>query len=221
VDNGKHSSITVIASNQTHAISLINVTKPCHGLFVDVLNNLYCSIQYENLLIGKKLNNHSNASEIIATGGNTSSLPTILNRPRGIFVDQYINIYVADSGHHRVIRLDSTLHNFTVVAGGQHTEETIGLNEPSGVVLDADGYLYIVDERNERIVGSGPYGFRCLVGCSSTNGSASDQLRRPWTMYFDSKGNMYVTDVMNRRIQKFLIATNSCGKLLLAVKRNK
>ncbi len=91
---------------------------------------------------------------------------------------------------------------------------TIALNQPSGVVLDADNYLFIVDCGNNRIIGSGPNGFRCVAGCSGLSGSSANQLYSPGMLSFDSYGNIFVTDRDNNRIQKFLLATSSCGKCL-------
>jgi hypothetical protein len=44
------------------------------------------------------------------------------------------------------------------------------------------------------------------------NGSAANQLSMPRHLSFDSYGNIFVVDGYNNRIQKFLLATNSCGK---------
>lgn len=101
--------------------------------------------------------------------------------------------------------------NATTVAGRQ-APETITHRYPTDVVLDVDGYLFIVDSGNNRIVGSGSTGFRCIVGCSGTGGLGSNQLYIPQIMAFDSYGKIYITDCGNNRTQKFLLATNSCGK---------
>ena len=114
-------------------------------------------------------------------------------------------------GNNRIQRFQLGQLNATTVAG-TGAANTIDLNWPTGIVLDVDGYLFIVDENNHRIVGSGPHGFRCLVGCSNTKGAQSHQLDYPQTIAFDSFGNMFVTDRDNHRVQKFILATNSCGK---------
>jgi hypothetical protein len=67
-----------------------------------------------------------------------------------------------------------------------------------------------VDYGNDCIIGSGPNGFQCIAGCSGSYGSAPDQLHDPLNLAFDSYGNIFVTD--SNRIQKFILATNSCGK---------
>lgn len=79
-------------------------------------------------------------------------------------------------------------------------------------MIDADGYLFIADSMNNRIVGSGPNGYQCIVGCSGMSGNASNQLDGPRNLAFDSNGNLFVVDTFNNRIQKFMLATNSCGK---------
>jgi DNA-binding beta-propeller fold protein YncE len=132
----------------------------------------------------------------------------MLYNPQGIFVDSNLNLYVADFSNNRIqFFLAGQLSGTTIAGNGV----SISLYGPSGITLDADGYLFTVDCSNSRVVGSGPNGFRCLVGCSGY-GSASDQLWNPQGLSFDSYGNMFVTDGSNYRIQKFFLATNSCGK---------
>jgi DNA-binding beta-propeller fold protein YncE len=126
-------------------------------------------------------------------------------------VDIKFNLYVADCGNNRIqlFQFDQ-LNGTTVPIIG--TTETITLSCPTGLVLDGDGYLFITDYNNNRIVGSGTNGFRCIAGCTGSNGSASNQLYYPRGLSFDSYGNIYVVDGYNNRIQKFFLATNSCGK---------
>ena len=131
--------------------------------------------------------------------------------PFGIFVTDKFDLYVADFGNHRIqLFKHGSQSGTTIVTNGSY--EHIELSFPTGIVLDADGFLFIVDYGNHRIIGSGPNGFRCVVGCSGRNGSASNLLSNPITMNFDSFGNIIVVDQDNYRIQRFRLATNSCGK---------
>ncbi len=135
----------------------------------------------------------------------------MLNQPKGLFVDINLNLYVADYGNNRIQFFQSgQLIGSTLVGNG--APGPITLNSPVGVILDADSNLFIADSGNNRILGSGPDGYRCLVGCSGTSGSASNQLDTPKILSFDSFGNIFVVDGSNSRIQKFFLATNSCGK---------
>ncbi len=183
----------------------------CLDLFVDISNNLYCSMGYLNQVVTKSLNSFSDALTIVAGTGSPGSASNMLNTPYGIFVDTNFDLYVADCGNNRIQLFQSGQLNATTVAGNGSLITTITLHCPTGIILDADKYLYIVDQGNNRIVGSGPNGFQCLVGCSGP-GVESDQLFRPQFLSFDNYGNIFVVDKDNSRIQQFLLMTQLCSK---------
>jgi hypothetical protein len=187
------------------------VGSACYGLFVDINNTLYCSLQDLDQVVTKSLNSDSNIAIIVAGNGTAASPSNMLSHPQGIFVDINLDLYVADYGNNRIQLFQSGQLNATTIAGSESPNTTITLSGPTGIVLDADGYLFIVENNKNRIIGSGPDGFRCIAGCSG-NGSASNQLSSPQTLSFDSYGNMFVTDWGNNRIQKFILLTNSSGK---------
>ncbi len=85
----------------------------------------------------------------------------MLYNPNGIFVDNNFNLYVADTGNHRIQFFQSGQLTATTVVG-KGAPGTISLYNPTDVLLDADGYLFIVDSGNYRIVGSASNGFRCI-----------------------------------------------------------
>jgi DNA-binding beta-propeller fold protein YncE len=209
VDNGQsNGQVDKWASNATNSTPVMYVSSSCYGLFIDVYDNLYCSMFNLHQVVMKSLHNSVSTSTIVAGTGCPGNTSNMLNNPDGIFVDINLNLYVADWANNRIQFFTTGQLNGTTVAGNG---VSISLHGPSGITLDADGYLFIVDCSNSRVVGSGPNGFRCLVGCSGY-GSASDQLWNPQGLSFDSYGNMFVTDGSNYRIQKFFLATNSCGK---------
>jgi hypothetical protein len=183
----------------------------CFGLFVDVNNTLYCSLQNERKVV-KIFRNEKNAIKILITG--TRSVGVGVNEfssPWGIFVDTNFDLYVADAGNNRIqlFRLGQ-LQGTTVAGNG--IPQCLTLNFPTDVVLDADGYLYIGDDHNGRIIRSGHGEWQCIIGCSGSKGSAPNQLNQAYSLRFDTRGNLYIADEFNNRIQKFTLATNSCGK---------
>ena len=188
----------------------------CNGLFIDVRSNLYCSMSSNHQVAKGALDNTTTLSSIVAGNGTPGSDSTMLYTPRGIFVDSQLNLYIADSNNNRIQRFALGQFNATTVAGegASGLLGNISLYEPTDITLDADNHLFIVDSKNHRIVRLGPNRFQCLAGCSGSNGSASDQLTNPRRLSFDSYGNIFVTDRDNKRIQKFLLATNSCGKFI-------
>ncbi|CAF4159214.1 unnamed protein product, partial [Adineta steineri] len=191
-------------TNSNSSVPAMYVCSQCTGIFVDINNMLYCSMYTSNKIVSQSLDNNLNIWSIVAGTGTAGATSLTLNSPRGIFVDNNLNLYVADGGNNRIQKFLSGQLNGTTIPTG-----TIALSWPTAVVLDADGYLFIVDYANSRLIGSGPYGFRCIAACSG-QGSQSNQLYNPEMLSFDSYGNIFVTDYGNSRIQKFLLITNSC-----------
>jgi len=192
-------------SNQT--ISIATVSSTCYGLFVDMNNTLYCSMNSQHKVVKKSLN--SNSSTMITVAGNDSngSASNLLQGPYGIFVDTNFDLYVADAVNNRIqlFRLGET--NGIIVVGSTSANLTISLNWPTNVILDGNKYLFITDTNNHRIIGSDENGFRCIVACLGS-GSTSDKLAYPRSIAFDSFGNLFVADRYNNRTQKFYLLSN-------------
>ncbi|CAF2064970.1 unnamed protein product [Rotaria magnacalcarata] len=196
--------------NTTNSVPVANFSASCFGLFIAKNNNLYCSLSSSLQVVMITLDNNMNGITSVTDDGSSGPIRNDLLYHYSIFVDNMLNLYVADCGSNSVIRFPPGQSRGIIVAGIE-AAVSFPLHCPTGVVLDADGYLFIVDSGNNRIVQSGPNGFRCVVGCSNTSGSASNQLNSPFALSFDSYGNIFVTDQKNDRVQKFLLATNSCA----------
>ncbi|CAF4038351.1 unnamed protein product, partial [Adineta steineri] len=206
--------------NSIIGIPIMYTCTKCYGIFIDMNNNLYCSMYNFHQIVTKSLDVVSNALTIVAGTGTAGNTLSMLNSPAGIYVNTNFDLYVADYNNNRIQLFQSGQLNGITVAGIGSLNITITLNGPAAVVLDADSYLYIVDQNNYRIVGSGPNGFRCLVGCSGSSGSAANQLNYPRRLSFDSYGNMFVTDCNNDRIQKFALLTNLCSETITSTLMN-
>jgi hypothetical protein len=135
VDNGnpngrvEKSTLTAIQS-----ITVMNVDGQCTSIFVDINDNLYYSTHYQHKVVKKSLNSPTNSSIIVAGNGFNGSLPNMLNRPHGIFVDINFDLYVADSDNHRIqLFKPGELNGKTLVGNG--APGTIILNAPTGTRL--------------------------------------------------------------------------------------
>jgi len=209
VDNGNNRRVDKwIVENETW-ISVMNVTSHCSGLFIDIDENLYCSM-YDNHRVDKKWSN--GITTIVAGTGVRGSQSDMLNNPYGIFVDINLDLYVADYWNHRIQLFRLNQRNGITVAGKGSAKLTIELHFPTGIILDGDRHLFIVDHGNNRIIGSDENGFRCIFGCSGEEGSTNDKLSYPYAMSFDSYGNIYVTDQFNNRVQKISLSKKSDRK---------
>ena len=199
----------------------MNVNSSCIGLFVDIIDDLYCSSADEHRVFKRGLHSNTLTPFIVAGTGCPGPVPNMLDHPHGLFVDDSFNLYVADTLNNRIQFFEPGRPNGITVAGFGSIFFFI-LNKPTSIVLDADDYLFIVDSGNHRIIRSVANGFECLFGCSGESGASASHLSHPHTMAFDSNGNILVIDVNNHRIQKFNLARNSCGKCIhLELKKNK
>ena len=179
----------------------MSINGSCFSLFLGPNDTLYCSLSDLHQVVSRSLQNARTTPTVVAS---------TLNFPHGIFVDSAANLYVADSGNNRIQFYSPGGTNGTTVAGNG-IPYNLTLHTPIGVLLDADGSLFILEEGNGRIIRVGTSHYRCIVGCTSP-GNSSTQLSGPSSFQFDSLGNLFVVDRNNVRIQKFLLASNSCGE---------
>lgn len=211
VDNGWKGVVEKWAPDANESVVVMNVTAFCSGLFVDIVNNLYCSLPNEDRVEKQSLTASKNRSKTIVAGsGLCGSKLTMLCSPRGIFVTVKFDLYVADCHNNRIQLFRSEkLTGKTVV--GTMVSSSIKLSCPTGIVVDTNNYLFIVDSHNNRIIRSNSNEFYCVVGCSIGGGSASDRLGGPSSAAFDNAGNILVVDRQKSRVQKFLLMTNRDG----------
>ena len=219
VDNGSGGSVDRWEWNSTVRHVAMAVNSSCYGIFLDIKETLYCSIYDTHQVVKKSFMDPSNVTVIAAGNGIPGSALDQLILPAGLFVDQQLNMYVADWGNHRVLRFRRNSLIGTVVAGAG-APETIRLNFPMSITFDYDGYLYIVESGGNRVIGSGPLGFRCIASCTGVSGSAANQLSDGYSLSFDSDGNVFVDDAANSRIQEFILARNECCKSNIIITTN-
>jgi sugar lactone lactonase YvrE len=144
-----------------------------------------------------------------------------LNIPHGVYVTTGGEIYIADSGNHRIRKV--TAGNITTVAGDGTAEYSgdggsavsASLNVPLGVHVTTGGEIYIADSGNHcirKVDADGDIttvaGTGGSMGYSGDGGPAIDaQLNLPKDVTTDSAGNIYIADMDNHRIRKVTIST--------------
>jgi len=143
-----------------------------------------------------------------------------LNSPRKVAVDTAGNLYIADTGNHRIRKVTGT--TITTMAGTGAPDSTgdggpainATLNSPAGVAVDASGNVYIADTGNNRIrkvtgntittiAGTGTAGFDSDGW--NIGSSINKQLNQPQSVFVDVNGDIYIADTVNNRIRKVVI----------------
>lgn len=84
--------------------------------------------------------------------GTAGQTPVLLNSPMGIKVDTYLNMYVVDSGNHRIQMFCSNVQTGVTIAGtGVAGSGATQLSSPRGIAFDSFMNLYVTDRGNSRI----------------------------------------------------------------------
>ncbi len=75
------------------------------------------------------------------------------NNPQDLCKDELGNVYVADTGRQRVVKLDPTLTKVLMIYETFTRDgEEDGFNNPTGVCVSQENKLYIADSMNRRVV---------------------------------------------------------------------
>jgi len=221
VDNGyANGRVDKWIFNKTKNEPVMFVNSSCAALFVDIMNSLYCSSPNENRIFKLEHNKSIRIPVSIAGTGCPGPMTNMLDQPHGIFVDDALHLFVADTNNNRIQCFKSGHVHALTVAGFGATIFFL-LNKPTSITLDGNGNLFIVDSGNHRIIRSILNGFECIFGCSGISGTSASQLYHPQMMAFDKNGNIFVTDVNNHRIQKVILTRNSCGMYIFMSEVNK
>ena len=141
-----------------------------------------------------------------------------LNGPEGLFVDGAGDLWVADTGNHRVLR-------FSTISTGASADFAVGfpgapsattLSSPKGVAIDSGGHLWVADSGFSRLLGydapitAGKAATRVIGHAGSfTSGTANDgglgaaSLAFPEKVLVDDAGRLWVADTGNNRVLEY------------------
>jgi sugar lactone lactonase YvrE len=139
-----------------------------------------------------------------------------LDEPNAVAIDASGNMFIADGGHNRIRKINtsgivSTFAGTGVAgySGDGGPAAAAQLNYPTGIKFDQSGNLYVADDYNHvirkintsgnitTIAGNGTSGF------SGDGGPATDaEISSVGDLCVDAGGNIYFTDLVNNRVRK-------------------
>lgn len=135
-----------------------------------------------------------------AASGNAGSSNNQLRLPRGIAIDNDLNIYITDYDNHRVMKWAPNATSGTVFVS------SATYSQPYGIVLkDSSSNEIYVSDRDKNSVN------QWFFGASQPNktiaGVNMGDLKEPYGIAFDSSGNLYVADSGKRCVLKFCVGS--------------
>jgi uncharacterized protein (TIGR03437 family) len=162
-----------------------------------------------------------------------------LNGPRGIAFDGSGNLWIADTGNHRVVRYPASLLNSasptadmvvgqsdfsTGAANAGGAVSAAGLDTPVGLVFDAENNLYIADFNNTRVLrfrkpdpatpnpsATAVWGQNNFASRGVPQQATASSLGGPAGIAVDANGNLYVAVPRDNRVLVFSTGTTTGG----------
>lgn len=169
---------------------------------------LYVAEKHGNRIIKLDLDNNNTVTTFLAEN---------LDAPTGLAVDAAGNVYIADSGNHRVLKVSADGKDVAEYAGTSNIAANTGnggqaanarLGTPHSLAIDADGYLYIADTQHNVVRKVSPSGIITAFAGGGVNAATTDAkpageiaLQAPQGLAIDSNlGYVYISNQQGHTI---------------------
>ncbi len=191
------------------------------GLAFDGSGNLYVADSGNNCI--RRIGAGGMVTTIVGNGaggfsgdgaGAGAARSASLLSPQAVVVDRNGNLFIADTGNHRVRSvtpngaINTVAGNGLTTIRGDGAATSISLNAPAGLAIEANGLLLISDTQNHRvrrlmadgtiltIAGEG------IAGFTGDGQAAVVRISAPMGLAVDSGGNIYIADSGNNKVRR-------------------
>jgi sugar lactone lactonase YvrE len=149
------------------------------------------------------------------TNGKGTILTKGLGGLPGIATDGFGNVYIADTGRLRIVKVTAAGDVIVLAGSGtagnaDGTGTAASFRGPTGLAVDSSGNVYVADQGNHLIRKITPTGIVTTVAGSGRPGSADGiggaaSFNSPAGVAIDYAGNLYVADSGNNKIRKITL----------------
>ncbi|CAF1393465.1 unnamed protein product, partial [Didymodactylos carnosus] len=141
---------------------------------------------------------NKNGITVAGVNGINGSFATHLFQPQGIFIDQFDNLYVADSENDRIQKFVQGSNVGVTVAGGNgRGSRTDQLSLPTDVFVNSVGDIIVADYYNNRTQRWSVDGAQYITTIDQSSSS------RPDDVFGNKQGDIYVSTFGSGRIVKY------------------
>ncbi len=187
-----------------------------HGIDVDSVGNVYVADRFNHTI--RKITTDGQVITLAGKAGVKGDIDgpgnvARFNEPWGLCVDQYGNVFVADTRNNKIRKITPSGNVSTFAGSGNFgSSDGVGVlasfGNPTGIDVDDQGNLYVADHLTHIIRKITPQGqvttiagFPYIPGDADGQGTGA-QFWRPYGLTLDNEGNIIVADEWNHKIRK-------------------
>lgn len=182
------------------------------GLAFDSSGNLYVTDNHKIRKITPTGDVSTFAGSTSGYTDGTNAIYAQFSVPTSVAIDSTDNVYVADSGNHRIRKITQAGVVTTIAGSGirgfaNGAGTSARFNYPDGITIDRTGNILVTENSNHKIRKVTTSGIVSTIAGSGVNGfsdgtASSAQFSYPFGITTDSAGAIYVADPGNNRIRK-------------------